>query len=409
MSDHFYLLFNQLPLDDQVEPLVSWSRVSSDGDKSFGEGTLAEAAQASDEAHVTVILSGKYCATYQAQMPGMNRRRQMQAAPNVLEDQLIDDIDDLHFAIGDSHQGVVDVAVVSCNLMDDWLARLQEQQIVAQRLIADYQVIALPSEGWHLWFDDEGILLRVGQARGMRVALTEPMLLLERLYQESEEKPVELLVSGDPESLLDELNEWCERHQIALQQDSESVLLASAPQALAANKGINLLQGRYSHKENMSRQWRPWWPAAAVIVAMVIIQMVNVSVDHYRLNQQSVVLNQEIESLYRATFPDAVKVVDARAQMASRLESMQQQGGGDLFYQLLTGVTLLAENKVDFELQRLRFQAGELNVDLHLQDLQVLDRIKQLLTQQQGIQAEVVSASARGDKVEARLLIKEGA
>jgi len=409
MSDHFYLHFNPQPIIDDSEISVSWCRVSAEGDKQLGDGSLAEAAQASEEAHITVILPGQHCAAYQAQLPGMNRRRQAQAVPNMLEEQLIDDIDDLHFALGSTHQDALDVLVVRNSLMAQWLTQLQSQQIVAQHMVADYQTILLPKDGWHLWFDDDGILLRTGSASGMRVALTEPMLLLECLYQEVNEKPTSLRVSGDSESLEEDLQQWCDRHQISLQQEPESNFLEQAVDALAKRKGVNLLQGSYSYKENMSRQWRPWWPAVAVVVVMVVIQMITVTVDYFRLQQQSVALQQDIESLYRETFPDARKVVDARAQMAARLTAMQQQGGDDLFYQLLTGVTHLAENKVDFELQRLRFQAGELNVDLHLQDLQVLDRIKQLLSQQQGIQAEVVSASARGDKVEARLLIKEGA
>ena len=277
MSDHFFLLLNPALPADEDKSSVSWCRVSAAGEKKLGHGTLADAAQASDEAHVTVILPGQFCASYKAQLPGMNRRRQAQAVPFMLEEQLIDDIDDLHFALGETDDGAVDVIVVRRSLMDQWLEQLQAEQIVAQHLVVDYQTISLPSDGWHVWFDDNGIMLRTGQTSGMRIVLTEPMKMLRQLYEEADHKPTTLLVSGNSEGLRDELAAWCETEQISLQQESESILLDSAATTLATLKGTNLLQGSYSHKENMSRQWRPWWPAAAVIAMMVMIQLVNIS------------------------------------------------------------------------------------------------------------------------------------
>ena len=66
-----------------------------------------------------------------------------QLVPYALEEQLADDIDDLHFAIGkrtgDSHR--VPVAVVTRALLDEWLATLRGAGLEPEALYADSELL----------------------------------------------------------------------------------------------------------------------------------------------------------------------------------------------------------------------------------------------------------------------------
>jgi len=408
MSEHFFLLLDQGESEEQ-EPIVRWYREGGSETVQSQQGSLEQVAEAARDAHVTVVLPGQHCLALPVHLPNASRSRLAQAVPFALEEQLIEDVDDLHFALGESQDGTVPVVVVQHALMGRWLAQLEQSSLSPKSMVPDYLVLPLPSQGWHLWFDEQGVVLRNGVDSGMRIALNDPMLLLQRLYDEATEKPEQLLVSGHQGDMAASLAEWCSQHDMALVEgDSETDLLAIAADSLNGDRCINLLQGRYSQQEKMSRQWRPWFPAVAILATIALFQLISTGLDYQRLSTQSAELDEQIKQLYLDTFPDARKVVNPRAQMEARLKAQGKSGGGELFYILMGGVTTLADNKVNFELQRIRYQGGELNVDLYLDDLQVLDQIKQVLAQKSDIQTEVVSASARGSKVEARLLIKGG-
>ncbi len=406
MPDHFFLRLEQHGLAGE-EPSASWCFVPVDGEALSGRGSLVEAAEACHHAHITLIVPGALCPVVQASLPGVGRNRLAKALPYALEEQLIDDVEELHFAPGELKEGGVPVVVVRREVLDQWLSLLEQHNMIPQRVIPDYFVIPSLPQGWQLWFDEGVTLLRSQRDSGMSIALTTPMLILQQLYDESEEKPEQLRVSGDSEKQPDELASWCEKNGVELLQDeTPAALLPVAAATLSQERVINLLQGAYSHQEKTSRLWRPWWPAVAVLAVMVVSLLISMGGDHQRLSATQMALDQEIKQLYLDTFPDAKRVVDPRAQMEARLKAQVSGTEGDQFYQLLGGITLLSDNEVSFELQRLRYQNGELSVDMHLKNLQILDQIKQLFADKKGLQAEVVSASARGNKVEARLLIK---
>ncbi|MCF6217814.1 MAG: type II secretion system protein GspL [Gammaproteobacteria bacterium] len=401
MSDHFFLRLEPHELDSE-EPQATWYHAGQ-----TGQGRLAEAAEAAHGFHITVIVPGQLCTATQVSLPGVSRSRLAKATPFALEEQLVDDVDELHFSLGEATDGTVPVVVIKRVVLEQWLALLERYNMTPHKIIPDYFAIPCPPQGWHLWFDEPGVMLRYGRAAGLRMMLTTPLFILQRLYDEVGQKPEQLLVSGDYEALQDELLEWCQQNEIELiQGESSPQLLQTAAANVPNGEVINLLQGDYSHQEKMSRQWRPWWPAVAVLAMMALFQLISMTADHQRLTTLQAALDQEIKQLYLDTFPDAKRVVDPRAQMEARLKEQSVGMQGDQFYPLLGGVTLLSDNKVKFELQRLRYHNGELNVDMHLQNLQVLDQIKQLFSDKPGLHAEVVSASARGNKVEARLLIK---
>ncbi len=401
MSDHFFLRLEPQELEGE-EPQATWCQGGQ-----MGQGTLAEAAEAAHGFPITVIVSGQLCTATQVSLPGVSRSRLAKAVPFALEEQLVDDVDELHFSLGEVKDGTVPVVVVKRVVLEQWLGLLERYHITPQKIIPDYFAIPSLQQGWHLWFDEQGVMLRYGRTAGLRMIFSTPLFILQRLYDEVEQKPEQLLVSGDPEGLQDELVAWCQQNDIEWVQGENSPQPLPVAATIVPNGDvINLLQGDFSHQEKMSRQWRPWWPAVAVLAMMALFQLTSMAADHQRLTTLQATLDQEIKQLYLDTFPDAKRVVDPRAQMEARLKEQDVGMQGDQFYSLLGGVTLLADNKVKFELQRLRYHNGELNVDMHLQNLQVLDQIKQLFSDKPGLHAEVISASARGNKVEARLLIK---
>ena len=90
-------------------------------------GPLTLAAARAAGRRLAVLVPGTDVLLAEPDVPVKAGAKLPQLVPYALEEQLADDIDDLHFAIGkrsgDSHR--VPVAVVTRALLDEWLATLR--------------------------------------------------------------------------------------------------------------------------------------------------------------------------------------------------------------------------------------------------------------------------------------------
>src|SRR3990167_2701534 len=85
---------------------------------------------------VLVLVPAEDIVLTQVQLPKMNRSRLLKALPFALEDQLIAEIDTLHFATGAYQaEGHLPVAIVSHQKMKSWLAQLQILNIKPDQFI----------------------------------------------------------------------------------------------------------------------------------------------------------------------------------------------------------------------------------------------------------------------------------
>jgi general secretion pathway protein L len=382
---------------------ASWVRMAADGEvKGKGQGALADIETGGERA--VVLVPGADVLLSQAEVPGHKRRLLAQAIPYAMEEQLVEDVEELHFALGAVDGDRVNVAVVSRARMDEWLAQLRQAGIEAEQLVPDVLALPLQENSWQLLRFDDRLLLRSAPQTGMVMDAANAALTLNARLNESEDKPDTLQLqdfSHGTEPLAGLDVETVEQPAAGL---PVSVLAAGFDERQA----INLLQGRYSRRERIGRYWRPWRVAAALLLGFVVVRFAAGVVQHQQLAAQKVALNNEIEQIYRQAFPEARKVVNAKVQMERALNSLR--GGGSVsdsgFAELLAQAGRQFSNTPGLNLQRLSYKGGQLDVSLLISDLQQLDQLKQRLVDQAGLQVEIQSASARDNLVEARLRIK---
>jgi general secretion pathway protein L len=120
-------------------------------------------------------------------------------------------------------------------------------------------------------------------------------------------------------------------------------------------------------------------------------------------------LSEDISRIYLQTFPDAKRVVDARLQMEQHLSALRGgKGNVGEFMKLLAAVSGPAVSLGGVEIDRLSYKEGEFDIALMVSDLQGLEQLKDRLSSATQLSVEIQSATARNDRVEARLQIKGG-
>lgn len=376
-------------------------------------GTFEEAAQVCEGVKATILVPASAAFIAAVPMPTANKRRIMSAVPYALEDQLTEDVDDLHFCVGKRNdQGLVNTAVVSQRQMQDWLQTLRDLNIQFDCLTSELFALPYEDDHWTLLLEDQSALLRTGPESGYSIDDENvDMFLTLTLEAVGEARPQVLDVyDARTQDATDIQYEDVEVNVHSLHEPAISVMGNALPRA---NFDLNFLQGEYSRKEQLGKIWRPWIPAAALAAALFVINMTATVIDNIRLENRAEALQQQMEQLYLAAFPGAREqkaqgIIESETKR--RLAQMRGGGaaGGSDFLLLLAKAGERFSKTPGLELQRISYRGGKLDVAVEIDSLQKLDALKQKLMEDKALTVEIQSATSRNNKVSARMQIEKG-
>jgi len=399
MNEHLVL---RLLEDDSAQ----WLLVGQDG-RPRGEarhGSLSEVPATAGYATVLVPTAQVLVST--VSVPTQSRARALTAAPYALEEQVVGDVEALHFALGPflAGRGAFAVAVAARERMDHWLALLRNAGLQPGVLAPDLLAVPAQAEGWGVWLEPDRALVRMGESGGFAAEPDTLPTLLELAVSQADAPPARLTVyrSEGADTVLPTL-EGVQVHE----HREPAGLLGRYPAQRAQIDALNLLQGAYSRREQISQLWRPWRATAALLAALGVVALIQAGVEYHQLSQRHQALTQRIEQIYRKSFPEARRVVNPQAQMKHRLEVLRQSQGREAgFLGLLARAGDALHQTTGVRLTGASYREGHLDLDLTAHDLQVLDRLKQRLTGEGGLKVDIQSATAGSDKrVQGRLRI----
>lgn len=370
-------------------------------------GTLVDAGQAAAAQRVTVLVPTDAVALLTARIPTRQRQRLRQALPYALEEQLAADVETLHFAAGRGSGDNVPCAVIDRELLRGWLGALEDAGIKPERMLPD--VLALPRSAgeWIVLAEADGILLRHSEHRGLACDAATLPHLLPLLLQQQGDAPtrLRLYAAGADDSVRETVQPWCDAQNIELQHHvlNGDALTLLATQPLPAD-ALNLLQGEFSRREQTRQLWRPWRAAAALLLALLLLQGGMAGARYLELSREDQRLAGQIEQVYRDAFPEAQRVVNAPVQMEQKLAELRRGSGGQELHRLLLhAAPKLRDSGVS--LRALNYNPGVLDIELNAPDLQTLDRFKQALDSGP-LRAEIAAADSSGGAVAGRITLR---
>lgn len=334
-------------------------------------------------------------------VPAKQPAKVLQAAPYLLEDQLAEDVDTLHFAIAPRQaDGQYPVAVVAKARMNQWLAPLQAHGLQASAIYPD--VLALPwnpeEPRWSAVAEPEQITARTGAYSGFCAAPEDLSLYLELLDSERAQ-PLRLLLPGDAAQDFTRLDwplELLPGYRSALE-----ALVRNLNPAIA----INLLQGEYSPKRDYERLWMPWRLPAALAAALTLVSCVNFGIETWQLRHETEALQQANIDQFRQLFPAEQRIVNLEVQLDQQMANLNSAGNaGGLFFLLQTLADALADNS-GLQVTAMQFRNGELFLSMTGKELRVLESFREWFSQRSDIVLTVESADSgsKGVSIRARL------
>jgi len=361
-----------------------------------GRGSLSAVAEAAAGRRVHLLVPGSDVLITRVAVPVAQRARARTAIPWALEDRLVDDVEALHFALGERHDtGEWSVAVVARRTLDAWLERCARAGI--QPVSARPEPLALPAPEAGEWvaLEESGaVIVRTADDGGFAC---EPGMLA--LVTGAREKPARIRRLGTP------VAEWPPELTAAL----EAAEPVDDPAAVfTGGGGIELLQGPYSRRERTGRQLRRWRLPAAIGAALLVAVGIHLALEYAALGAREAQLRERMQAVFQQTLPDVQEVRDPRAQMAARLRSLRGEGdgGADFAGLLARAGGVLAEGS-GARLTGLTWRGGTLELEIAADDLQVLDRVQRGFTEV-GLGAQLRGADRGEEGINGRITVTEG-
>ncbi len=321
-----------IQMRDGVAP--QWMVCNDDGHVAVNamSGELAQALPLAVGRRVAVIVPGTEVLTTETEAPAKNAAKLAQVIPYALEERVADEIEDLHFAIGErnAETGRVPVVVVARARIDAWLSTLRAAGFSPQAIYSEASLLpAMPGQLIAL-LDGDSLTLRL--AEGPPLVL--PALSITDGFEMAlagQASPVAGLEPAPPGLLLYSGHDEWQAHQNevdALRERFTGVkvqLLPSGPlsvlaPAAAGGEAVNLLQGASRWLHRCSRAGNPGgWPRCLPPRCCACTWAHAISSSR-ACKKSEAALDVSIQDAFRIAMPGQQNSTNARRRVEARLD-----------------------------------------------------------------------------------------
>lgn len=365
-----------------------------------------------------------YC---QAHIPAKQLRYIRQALPFAVEEQLAQEIETLHLALGQRRGDNWDVGAIDNREMDVWTARLDSWEgTVLAGVYPDADLVPLGDAQLAIVVQADEALIRVAQGGWFRIPAEGLALFVDALLHQALQSDEAVLIErtirvyGQEDAL--------EAQRVALaamEQEpgvtvSREVLTISTAALLAhAHHGgiedaVNLCQGKFEPDSGRASVWKQWRAVAAVTAVWFVLQVgIELGQGFYYASQAEQLEAQALNA-YRSVFPDepGLTAANLERRLRSRLAANDSGGNNLEFLTLMQHAgyqysVMPGRNQTQFDSINYSRQQGQLRIDVRADKFGRLDSLKSGL-EQVGLQAQIGSVVNEKSGSRGRLTVSGG-
>ncbi|ERS86829.1 general secretion pathway protein L [Marinobacter sp. EVN1] len=412
--------------------LFSWVLQDASGDaqargtadtREHIEQTLAQ--NALEKVLLIGLIPGDEAVFCLADIPAKQTRFIQQALPYAVEEQLAQDIDSVHLALGPHTPEGYRVAAIDREQMARWRQLFSGwYHARLEAIYPDASLLPAAESGWVICLDADSALLQSQRGEWLRMQADNlPLLAVTLAAPSSDEVVAEIPVQlygaeadlDARQTLVSELSGSTGHMRI-----EKKPLEFSVTEFLAwsyhhhLSQPVNLCQGAFSLKAEGSSPLKPWKPLIAVASLWFVIQMgleIGMGVYH---QQQAEQLESQAMSVYRNAFPSdrRTHAGNVRRVIEGQLRVAGSQGPEVDFITLMkyTGDQygrLQNPGAVTFNSINYSRSRGELVVDIRADSYDRLSRLRNGLASE-GLQAQIGSVVNESSGARGRLTVSGG-
>lgn len=422
-------LFIQLPtsVKNTETVKVDWALYDAQQQRTAGGyaepvSTVQQAFSAEGDVQVIALVPASDVLQTHIDVPAGQKRHLQRTLPFLVEEDIATPIEDMHLCAGPVSHGKAQVMAVSHSAMQSRLGILKAYQIEPDWLVADSAALGLEKD-LEILIDSSCARFYCKHQPVVTAELANLTLIADRLIASfnDEHRPAagaltlcETLNEADKSSA-EALATQFEVEGIELQRQSVPnsfeylcQQLLTRLQQPTAGALVNLLSEQYRSTSQRQRKSAPNWKALAATVALCIgLKLIFDLGTGLYLNYQSSQVDDQVTALYQELFPQDKRIVNVRVQMQNHLDNRISSGSGSDFMLLfghMADAIKKQDNRSGTQIQQLRYndKTQTLLVDLHVRDIQQLERLKQVV-EGRNIDADILSANEEQQWIKGRV------
>ncbi|SJL84785.1 type II secretion system protein GspL [Vibrio palustris] len=399
--------FLTVRLSSQLDAPIEWLVWSTEQHDIIASGELAsrselsELAAYADQRTTIVLLSASDLVLTQVEIPAGGSRQFESMLPYLLEDEIAQDVDDLHFTVLNKRDGIAHVAGIDRQWFRQCLADFHDAGIEIKRVMPD--VLALPTSDTPLVAAQLGArwLVRKGTWSGMVMEADWLPLLVESDWVRDDQEFLALTsYTPLPALSLHDNQPW---HV----QPSDMIMQLLAQGAIASR--LNLLTGAFKPSSSWHKYWQVWRLPVYSAVALLVLSLAYSAIQANKYEEQAQAYRQESKHIFRTVFPAKHRVPTVsylKRQFTSEINvlsgSSTQEGVLEWIRQLPTTIGSVE----DMTVISLKYDAdkGQLRVDATSKDFQSFEKARVKL--EQAFSVEQGQLNKDGDTVLGSFVLK---
>ncbi|WP_245907227.1 type II secretion system protein GspL [Photobacterium sanctipauli] len=318
--------FLTIRLNSRADQPVQWLVWSPQQKEVIASGQLASIAQLDDIADyaaqraVYVLVPTSDVLLTEVAIPAGSSRQLATVLPFLLEEELAQDVDDLHVHLLQKSGEVAQVAVVEHRKVEFWLSALLDSGFEVKKMLPDSLCLPLFDNGYSAAELEGQWLIRQGESQGVCAesqwldawlsAQKAPLRFSAEAAEEEEASEESEAESEDTDQADKSEQPLVIHHYTPAPAGVSGVWQAEAPELVmqllaqgAATSKANLLSGVYKQQPVWRKYLKPWRKAAiaAGLVLSVLIAEHLISVQ--AMEKQALVYKAESERIFREVLP----------------------------------------------------------------------------------------------------------
>jgi general secretion pathway protein L len=371
-------------------------------------GSLDEVLKQASGQRLVVIISSTDVTMMQLSLKAKSSKQIASAIPFALEEELADDIDNLHF----SSQSIVKnrdkqlVAVVSRAFMQTLFDHINALEFQFVSVVPQTLVVPFSEGNWTLFVQANSATLRTSEFDGYGLDLVNvPNIVALEADQQQQAEEI------SPEIFLYNYSE----ETINIADISSSVsgretdaLPLMGKYWLDHQTTLNLLQGDFRVQRELPLASVEWRIAASLAAIAVLLFLLGLAVDNYRFANQNAQLDRRMNQLYEDIFEQ--ESASPAGDMRKRIIALQGDSTGEIsqFLQYISssGAQLIQGNH--FKVSRIQFNGTVLELDIETDSMDKLEQLQKKIAPSAS-QAELKAVSNDNGKIRARIVVSEEA
>lgn len=402
--------YKQHSTSEPKTPIRAWCLLDDNGavQESGGQTALSAVAEKVRGLSATlyVFVISPDIVAMQIPRPAGSSSKIKQALPYLLEEQLAEDVDELHFTIlNPNDKTTLSIAVINRALMKECVDSLLSAGLVPQTIIPLW--IALPIQEpshWIVLLNAEYAWVRNGSFGGFSLERSQISTLIETLSEAQLPKQITWVTS---ENISAELEQCKKRNIVVIETSLEgkskekNSWLEYAAQQFKPAAGVNLLQGQFNINQQTGSERRWWILAQRLGIAIFAVWFTGLLGQYLFLRGEHFYLQTQINAVYYEAFPNATSVSSPRTIFEREIARVASGTVGTDFLSLLLRIGEVTSNYPQVQLTDIAYVQNTMTISLIADNFSRLQQLEASL-REVGLTVEQEAASSTGGVVTAR-------